>query len=246
MISSNILNSLSLTEAQASVYLAALELGESNMQDLSRKSGIKRTSIYNFIDTLKERGLITETTKNKRKIYSAVDPQALLEIQKSRITEFERTIPELLAVQKRSSKKPRVAFFEGKEGMKEVYLDMLKDKNDIIAYEDIEHMMATLGTFFSEYPKERAKRNIPFRSITRDSKEARTVVKSNIKLLRKSKLLKSADWKTEINIYGNKVAMMSLRSRRPFAVVIEDADIAETLRIAWNELWDRLDEPIIG
>ncbi len=245
-LSIELLDSLSLTSAQASVYLAVLELGESNMQDVARKSGVKRTSIYHFIDDLKQRGLINETMKRTRKIYSAVDPRQLLEIQKNRLKELEMVMPELLAVQNYFGKKPRVAYYDGTEGMKEVYMDMLQDKKEILAFEDIEHMMATLKTFFTSYPVERAKRQIPFRSIIRDSNEARAVTKMNIKLLRKSKLIKSADWKTEINIYGDKVAMMSLRSKQPFAVLIEDADIAETLRVAWKELWERLDEPIIG
>ena len=54
------------------------------------------------------------------------------------------------------------------------------------------------------------------------------------------KFIKAEELKTEINIYGDKVAMMSFRSNPPFAVLIENKDIAETLRTAWQELWERL------
>ncbi len=47
-------------------------------------------------------------------------------------------------------------------------------------------------------------------------------------------------FKTEINIYGNKVAFISFRSREPFAVLIEDEGITETLRTAWKEIWGKL------
>ena len=47
-----LIQTLGLSEHEAAVYLAALELGEANIQEISRKSGVKRTSIYNFIDTL--------------------------------------------------------------------------------------------------------------------------------------------------------------------------------------------------
>ena len=59
-------------------------------------------------------------------------------------------------------------------------------------------------------------------------------------LLRDTKLIQSKDFKTEINIYGNKVAMMSYGESSPFCVLIEDANIAQTLRITWEELWNRL------
>lgn len=244
--SKSLLKSLSLSEVQAALYSAALELGESNMQDLARKSGVKRTSIYNFIDELKERGLIIETKLKKRKIYSAVHPQQLLEIERIRITELEQVLPELLAIQNKSKTKPRVTFYEDIEGIKEVYADMLKEGTEIVAFEDLEHMQIALPKSFYEYfPSERARRDIPFKSILRDSPEARRLAQKNSRLLRQSKFLASADWKTEVNIYGDKVALMSFRAKIPFCVLIDDQDIATTLRSVWQKLWDNLNMPII-
>lgn len=246
IISKQLFNSLGLSETHAAVYFAALELGGSNMQELSRKSGVKRTSIYNFIDELKERGFITETVKKKRKIYSAIDPDQLIEIEKTRLSELERTLPELRAIQNKSRTKPRVAFYEGIDGIKEVYADMLKDKKEILAYEDLEHMNIALPkTFYDWFPPERARRGISFKSILRDSPEAKKLIQKNMRLLRQSKLLNTADWKTEINIYGDKVALMSFRVKTPFCVLIEDHDIAETLRTSWGELWKRLESDVI-
>ena len=176
------------------------------MQQLARKSGVKRTSIYNFIDELKERGFIVETIKKKRKMYSAVNPEQLVEIEKTRLAELERLTPELLAIQNKSKTKPRVMFYDGAEGIKEVYADMLKDKKEIIAFEDLEHTKKSLpASFYDYFPNERAKRGITFKSILRDSKEARRLTEKTIKLLRESKFLKTADWKTEINIYGDNI-----------------------------------------
>jgi HTH-type transcriptional regulator, sugar sensing transcriptional regulator len=246
-LSKNLLSSLNLTETQAAVYIAALELGQGTMQDLARKSGIKRTSIYNFIEDLKARGLINEAKKKKRRVYSAVDPEQLLEIEKTRINELERALPELQAIKNTSQTKPKVTFYEGLEQVLDVYTDQLKTKQPVFAFEDLEQMVDTMPKFFVEWwPKERAKRNIPFKSILRDSPTAQEFTKKNIKYLRQSKLIKTGDWKTEINIYGDKVAMMSFRVDPPFCVVIEDQDIAETLRTAWQDLWDRIDEPVIG
>jgi sugar-specific transcriptional regulator TrmB len=247
ILSKSLLSSLGLNEAEATVYVAALELGESNMQQLARKSGIKRTSIYNFIDELKSRGLIAETKKKKHKVYSAVHPRQLLEIEKTRIVELERTLPELLAIQNKSKVKPRVTFYENIEGIKDVYADMLKEGKEIVAFEDLEHMQIALPkSFYEHFPSERARRGIPFKSILRDSPEARRIVGKNKYLLRQSKLLASADWRTEVNIYGEKVALMSFRSTIPFCVLIDDHDVTETLRSVWQELWERLPATVVG
>ncbi len=245
--SKGFLRSLGLTETQAAVYLAALELGEAYMQELARKSGVKRTSIYNFIDELRERGLLTETVKKKRKVYSAIDPRQLLEIEKGRLAELERTMPELLAVQNRSKTKPSVRFYEGIDGLKQVYSDMLKEGQEILAFEDLEHMKAGVPKpFFDWFPPERARRGIPMNTITRDSVVAQQFTQNNAKLLRRTKLMKSADWRTDMEIYGNKVALISYRTKTPFCVLIEDPNIAETLRAVWKELWSNLKLPTLG
>lgn len=229
-----------LSEMESAVYRAALELGEATMQDLARKSGVKRTSIYNFIEKLKSDGFISMTRRKKRILYSAVHPKHVVEIQKQRLGQLEQTLPELTAIYNKSANKPRVTFYEGIEGIKEVYADTLREQRPIIAYSDWDYMKQGLGEFYDWYPMERARRHIPFSTISRDSKDARDVISKNESQLRKMKFIKSADLKTEINIYGDKVAMMSFRSNPPFAVLIENHDIAETLRTTWQELWSRL------
>ena len=240
-ISKNLLKNLNLTELQAKVYLAALELGQAPMQELTRKSGVKRTSIYNFIDELKERGLIIETKKRKRNVYSAAHPSTLVEMEKMRVKELELILPELSAIANNSRNKPKVTFYEGREGIYEVYLDTLKDRLPIIAWSDFEHMKPVMGKeFMVEYPQERARRSITFQCITKDTPITQEVAKRNYGELREMKFIETEHFETEINIYGNKVAQISFRSNPPFAVLIEDNGIAQTLRVAWSELWKRL------
>jgi HTH-type transcriptional regulator, sugar sensing transcriptional regulator len=236
-----LLKSLALTEKQAGVYLAALELGEANLQALARTSHVKRTSIYNFIDELRERGLITETTKKGRKLYSATDPAQLIEIEKTRVKELERTMPELLAIQNKSKHKPHIRFYEGIENVLTVYNDQLKEQKPIIAYEDPEYMKHAMPKdFYDNWPKERARLGIPLKSICRDSTATRESMLKNPELLRETRLMKADPWKTEISIYGNKVAMMRFGEHDALCVLIEDHDIAETLRSTWQQLWNKL------
>ncbi len=223
------------------VYLAALELGSSNMQDLALKSGVKRTSIYNFINELRERGLIVETKKKGRRVYSAVGPEQLLALEKARAQELERLMPELRAIQNSVEQKPKVTFYEGIQNVLAVYEDQLSDAKPIIAYEDLEYMQEAMPkNFYNEWPARRAAKKIPFRSILRDSADARSFIKNNVQLLRQSKLVAADPWRTEINIYGDKVACMRFSEKGALCVVIEDPDIAQTLRFGWEQLWEKL------
>jgi sugar-specific transcriptional regulator TrmB len=237
-----LVRTLGLTEHEVAVYLATLELGEGNIQEISRKSGVKRTSIYNFIDSLKERQLLLELKKGKRKFYSAVSPHHLVDEQKSKVASMERLIPQLLAIQNNVRNKPRVSFFEGVDGIKEIYNMTLRDKKIIYAWEDLDKTFDIMPAQFAKwYPAERAARKIPARCIDRDTPLAREwTSKNDIRLARESRFIQSEESGTEINIFGDKVAFFRFDTEKPFGVVIEDKGIATAVRGAWQELWDRL------
>jgi sugar-specific transcriptional regulator TrmB len=220
------------------VYLAALELGQASMQDLADNSGVKRTSIYNFIDELVKKQLIVTSRKKKRLLYSAMHPNQLLEIEKTKLAEIQNQLPELLAIYNKPKNKPKVTFYEGVNGIKEVLADMLKEKQPISAWSDYKEMASVFGDYyFDVFPAERARKKIISRNIVPDSDKAREFKKMDNRYLRETKISSLKDIKTEINIYGNKVALNSYGSNPPFAVIIEDRDIAETLRSVWDRNW---------
>ncbi|HMO78179.1 MAG TPA: hypothetical protein PKA42_01010 [Candidatus Paceibacterota bacterium] len=196
-----------------------------------------------FIDQLKAGGYLHETRKGQRKVYAAVNPEQLLVIGKSRLEKLEAIMPDLLAINNASAQKPRVTYYEGIQGIEEVYADMLRDKKEITAYEDLQHLKEGLSArLFEWFPKERVRKDILIRSISRDTVEAREFSKRNIGLLRETKFINSNDLKTDINIYGNKVALMDLRGNPQFCVLIENKHLADTMRSLWSQLWSRLEE----
>lgn len=241
-ISKRLSQNLGLTQDQAQVYIAGLELPQATIQDLARLSGVKRTTIYSFIDELIDNGFIVRKKKNKRFLYSSVQPKLLLEMEKARLRDLvETTIPELEALTNSKKNKPSVFYFEGKTGIQEVYADMLKERKPILELEDLEAIRNILPkSFYDYFPAERARRNITLKTISRNSKVGRDFTQKNNALLRETKFVDSAEWKTDINIYGNKVAIMSFRSAVPYCVLIEDENIADTLRSAWEMMWNSI------
>ncbi|MBI4068072.1 helix-turn-helix domain-containing protein [Candidatus Kaiserbacteria bacterium] len=237
-----LIQTLGLSEQEVGVYLAALELGQAHIQDISRKSGVKRTSIYNFIDSLKDRQLLSEVKKGRRKLYAAVSPHHLVDEQKSKVLSLERLIPQLLAIQNNAHNKPRVMFFEGIEGIKEIYGMTLRDKQIIYAWEDLDKALDVLPTnFLKSYTEERTAKKIPARCIDRDTPSAREwTVKNDVRLARETRFIVSEEFGTEINVFGGKVAFFRWDKKNPFGVVIEDSGIATAVRVSWQELWDRL------
>ncbi|MCB1532865.1 MAG: hypothetical protein KDJ35_08345 [Alphaproteobacteria bacterium] len=240
-ISDEKLWALGLPLMQSRVYVAALELGQAGLQALSRKSGVNRSTIYTFIDELKARGYLYETRRGKRKLYNAASPVHVMETARARMNTLESLLPELEALNNASMKKPRVRYYEGMQGIKEVYLDMINDAQDIVSYEDLQHLKEGLPkVIYDRIPAERAANNVRLFAISRDTPTARQFCKQDKELKRQTKFITNEEFKTEIKIYGHKIALINLRGLTPFCVLIENQHLADTMRMLWKQLWDRL------
>ena len=113
MDETRILTKLGLSEKQAIVYSALLELGESSMTDIARRSKLKRPTVYLIIEELEILGIVSMVLKGKKKIYSAAHPNRIGELLRFRERQFNEILPSLVAKYGSLSEKPRVQMFEG-------------------------------------------------------------------------------------------------------------------------------------
>jgi len=112
-----------LTEGEIKVFLALLELGSSTTGPIVEKSKIARSIIYQILDKLIEKGIVSYITKEKTKYFQASDPEKLLDYidekekklkeNKGKIREI---LPQLLLLQKDAVAKG-ANLFEGFKGM---------------------------------------------------------------------------------------------------------------------------------
>lgn len=234
------LSHLGLTDKQIAVYLATLELGESTVQEIAEKSGVKRTSIYNFLDEMKQRGLMIEVRRNKHVFLIAEDPRVLVKHAHEQAAELESLLPDLLSIYNLPGNKPKVRFYQGIAGIKQVYEDTLKEEYiTMYGFSDYEKMFAAMPeTWMWEYAAKRARQHILFKSIAKQGPHAKQVKTIDKEQRRETKLVPHIDFDTEINIYHNKVALISFH--RPYAaVIIEDRAIATTLKSVWKLVWGK-------
>jgi sugar-specific transcriptional regulator TrmB len=234
-----ILQNLGLNEKEAKVYLACLELGSATVQEVSDKAGVKRTSVYNFLEDMKARGFITEVKHGKRILLNAEDPHALLKKADEQKKQLEEMLPEFLSIYNLPCEKPKVKFYQGAEGLKRVYEDTLKEGSPIYLISDYEQMFEALDSeWMWGYAKRRTEKGIKAFSIAKEGVRAQEVKIKDIEQLRETRIIKNVDFETEINIYGNKIALFSFR--RPYAgVIIEDRAIAQTLKSMWKIVWNQ-------
>ncbi len=123
----NELKHLGLSDKESSVYLAALELGPSPVQDISHKAKVNRATTYVMIESLTTRGLLSTFVKGKKRFYAAESPDRLVSILEKRQkeldekkAELESVMPMLHALFNAEGAKPQIRYLEGAEGLETV------------------------------------------------------------------------------------------------------------------------------
>lgn len=130
----SVLVDLGLHETEARFYLAALELGQAPMRDVARKAGISRTNAYDVFARLLEHRLVGAVpgSSDRSMLIVAEAPDRLLEIVEERRRKLELVIPELHSLHNRLQSKPKVRFYQGIDGIKNVLEQTLTCRSKVL------------------------------------------------------------------------------------------------------------------
>lgn len=227
-----------LSQKEASLYFAGIELGEATIQQLARHAEIKRPTAYDTIASLEEKGLFSTSAKGKKRYFIAEDPENVLGLLKTREQAFLRALPELKVLFNTGGEKPRIRFYEGVDGLKAMYWDTLESKGTILVYGSIDDMWEAMPRdFIREYVKERVKRKVNIRGLVPNTSDAQEYVKRDKEEMRHLILISKEQFifSNEINIYNNKTAIFSFPEK--IGVIIESEKIAETQRSIFELAW---------
>jgi HTH-type transcriptional regulator, sugar sensing transcriptional regulator len=232
-----------LSEKAAKVYLASLELGESTLLEIGKRSKLKRTTLYYLLDELMGSGALLMTRRGKKTYFVAAEPKALLKRSRERLGEFEDALSSLEARSHAVYAKPRTYFLYGPAGFKQLWSLIFKNADD-------EYLITTNAEHFLEYVAEKyvegdivatkRKLGIVSRQLIVDSPYARKICAKDARENRSSKLISSRYPLpfTEV-VAGDLVAFISPRSHN-LIMVIENDMFAKTRSSFFNALWDAL------
>jgi len=236
----NQLQSAGLTEIEAKIYLASLELGQTSVSRIANKAGVKRTTVYLSIENLIQKGLISALKRGGKSQYYAEDPRNLERMMSEKKERISKLMPKLLALTNLIDRKPEIRYFEGENGIKEVLKDSLEyPKQEICMMYSESYIEDFDATFFSDYyTPERISRKIFSRAILPNTDQMRRHISQNARELRQTKLIAPTlfNIKIEIMIYGEqKVSIISYKEK--FALIIESPQIYESLKSIFETIW---------
>lgn len=118
---------IGLTEGESKVYLALLELGSSTVGPIVKRAGVAYSNVYEILNRLIGKGLVSYIIKGKTKYFQAVGPNNLYEYLERKEKEIsgqkealKRILPQLHKLQEQLPEQ-EAEIFLGKKGMKAAY-----------------------------------------------------------------------------------------------------------------------------
>lgn len=237
-----VLAGVGLSENEASVYLALLELGPSSVLEIARQTNLKRPTCYLILDELVLKAYASKTNDGRRTIYAVISPKQLQNRVERHYERFSQTVSELEAIGSVSPQKPAIRLYEGSEGVMQTYLLSLDQprKSEILTY-GTASVANLLPDFIPDYIASRVKRRITVKALLPDTPENRAVLKRDKTELRETRFLPvdRFDPQLEINQFGNTIAYIAHSEKAPFATVIDSATIANVERQRFLLIWDQ-------
>src|SRR3989338_1787524 len=172
------LQELGLNRRESICYSALLELGSSKIGIICKKTKIPSSKIYEILDKLIERGLVSYVIRGKIRHYQASDPKILMNYIEEKKKKIEEILPQLLLKQK-LAKKQSVEIFEGQKALFSLFLDLIQDAKPKELY--------LIFSINEENKNEQA--NLFFRNLTlrRKAKKLDVRLLRNIKYFKKEK-----------------------------------------------------------
>lgn len=239
------LEKLGWHEKKAKIYLALLQLGEGSVIDIADKAGLKRTSVYNILPEMVREGIVTTGVKHQKKFFYIENPKNLKQDFQDKISYIDKILPELSAIHNIIPYKPKISYYEGVGGMKELYqdtLDSLRPGDTIISYTGFKDYYDFMPREFMDwYVQERVKRKIRIKMIVPDFPTTREILSQAQSTLREIKVVPGGQWQfsADTEIYANKVALIS-HSENFIGVILESKEINLMQRMAFEIMWNAL------
>ena len=125
-----IMEHLGFKDREIKIYIALIKEGLLTAFQISKETRIDRTTTYDVLERLIDKGVVSTLMKNKTKHFKALAPEELLQYFREKYSSLEKIIPELNAISKQTKEQIKCELFQGKDGLKTVLKDLINAKKD--------------------------------------------------------------------------------------------------------------------
>ena len=95
-----ILSILDISTSEEQIFKVLASLGIASATDISKGCGIKRTSVYLYLDNLQKKGLVLESLRKSKKFYQITNLKGLDQLLKSKqleLKKLQKSLPSIIS-----------------------------------------------------------------------------------------------------------------------------------------------------
>ncbi len=229
------LNEFGLSNTEAKVYLALIELGRSQAGAITKTSNVNRTNVYDALERLIEKGLVSYVAENNIRFFEAASPERLKEIIDEKQAKLGNIIKDLKKRYAAGKKDEDATVFRDKKGIKSIFEDVLKEKQELLVYGAESKFKGMFPFYQKHWNDERARLGIRVKMIYNEKVRAEKK-KEHLKLIKMKFLPKNYDFPSMVMIYADKVVTV-VWTEVPFAFLIKSKEAVKSNINFFKLLW---------
>lgn len=246
-----LLQKLGFDDKESAIYLCCLKKELNTPTSLSRQLGIKRSTIYFYLEKLKEKGVITYKIKGRRKYIIAEPPerafQEFISKENEKLNLHEKVItkliPQLKAIIKQKTTSTQVHLYEGVEGMR-IIIDRIIEENKNI------YWIGSIDILLSLISEEELYRRLTLRRLKQGTTSYTITDRQILKKRKFSEIIgnfrqfrfldKDFEIPTGLLLLGNIIVLAAKDNNDIKIVMIQDSIMSQMFHFIFMLLWNKL------
>ncbi|MBW3022926.1 helix-turn-helix domain-containing protein [Candidatus Woesearchaeota archaeon] len=231
-----VLSDLGFSKNEIAAYLTLLDLGSATSWEIAKKAKLHRTNIYDAIDRLVKKGVVSYIDKGGKKYYEVLDPNLLVNIVKEKEFSLQKIIPELVLAKKMSGQESGACIFEGVQAFQKILMGWLRFEEPIIAYGIPKNAPEMMKYFMPHFHEVRIEKKIPMKHIYNHNAQERIKFLNNMSFTEAKFLPQQYHSTVSTNVCGNEVVLV-LWLDTPLVIQIRNQQIADSYKSYFEVLW---------
>ena len=238
------LEELGLSAKETELYLYSLRNGRQTASTIAKRTGIARSTVNFVFDQLIQKGFANKEVQEKTTYFQVVEPESLEYIllersmrSKKQLSDLKDLLPDFKKIKNPNPLLPKVTYYEGLDSLYRTLEDCCSRDESVYFISSHNNMHPQVREFVERVyiPKSKKHKN-KNKMILSDGETARAYLKKAEGVYDEVLFIdpKSNPFKITLAVHGNKVDMISYDASDLSGVVIENALIAEHMRVIFN------------
>jgi len=231
------LESIGLHKNEILIYLDLIKVGSSAAHEIATRTKIHRPNVYDTLDKLLKKGVVTQSIKENRKVFYPISPKNLMNYLKQKEYDLQEVIPEIEKIQNMPKNPRRVTMSEGIRAFRNILDSLLEKNKEIVVYGIPKEVPSLIGGFIEDFHKRRIEKGILMKHVYNQDAEKRIKFLNSLESTEARALPSSFNTTITTLICGDMV-LLNFWEDPLCSIVIENQSIANTYKKYFDIIWE--------